>query len=88
MNSNRPGHEAGCAAAPARKRHAPPPTDAGKALPLNDVSVKTGGVLQPRNDPRVLIHQGQIVAVIQRQTRVGINGRLRADEEDGVQHID
>ena len=64
------------------------PTDAGKALPVNDVSVNTGGVLQPRNDPRALILQGQIVAVTQRQTRVGINGRLRADEEDGGQHID
>jgi putative transposase len=30
----------------------------------------------------------KIVAVTQRQTRVGINGRLRADEEDEVQHID
>jgi len=30
----------------------------------------------------------KIVDVTQRHTRVGINGRPRAEEEDGVQHID
>ena len=65
------------------------PTDAGKVLPLNDASVKTGA---SRFNHELILGRSYfkeiIVAMAQRQSRVGINGRPRADEEDGVQHID
>jgi len=64
-------------------------TDAGKVLPLNDESVKTGS---SRFNHELITGcsylKALIVAMAQRQNRVGINGRAGADEEDGLQHID
>jgi len=65
------------------------PTDAGKALPRNDVSVKTGAFRFNHEQVFGCPHlKNKIVSMTQRQTRVGINGRSRADEEDELQHID
>jgi len=65
------------------------PSNARTALPINDVSVKTGA--SRFNHELVLgrsYFKDKIVAMTKRQTRVSINGRPRADEGDGVQHID
>jgi len=65
------------------------PTDAGKAMPLNDVSVKN--CASHFNHELILrrpYFKDKIVDMTQRQTRVGIAGQPHTDEDDGAQHID
>jgi len=52
------------------------------------VSEKTGAYFNHELILGRLCIEDKIVAMAQRQTRAGFNGRPRADEEDGVQHID